>query len=205
MVYCRTVVRWLNRKEVGPSLISGPNSKARATHHSGRQAHHRTPRRSPNRLSNAFVGISGRSYRPQSPPTASLPCGRVQTRVRIPPKAPNTQPKRRAMSARRNRRVSNGHRRRQIRARILAAYDTCAICGKPVDKTLKTPHPMSAEVDELIPISRGGDPYSFTNCRLTHRRCNRLKSDKTDEHARTLLAGRTTPRTSTLPYRTFGL
>lgn len=109
------------------------------------------------------------------------------------------------MSARRNRRVSNGHRRRQIRARILAAYDTCAICGKPVDKTLKTPHPMSAEVDELIPISHGGDPYSFTNCRLTHRRCNRLKSDKTDEHARTLLAGRTTPRTSTLPYRTFGL
>ena len=76
------------------------------------------------------------------------------------------------MSKRRNERVSNGYRRRMLRQRVLAAYDVCAICGKPVDKTLKTPHPMSAEVDELIPVSRGGDPYSFTNCRLTHRRCN---------------------------------
>ncbi len=96
------------------------------------------------------------------------------------------------MSKRRNERVSNGWRRRQLRARVLAAYDVCAICGKPVDKTLKTPHPMSAEVDELIPVSRGGDPYSFTNCRLTHRICNRMKSDKTDEHARALLAGKQT-------------
>ncbi len=109
------------------------------------------------------------------------------------------------MSTRRNARVSNGHRRRQIRARILAAYDTCAICGKPVDKALKTPHPMSAEVDELIPVSRGGDPYSFTNCRLTHRRCNRMKSDKTDDHARALLAGKRTIRSSSLPFKTFGI
>ena len=88
------------------------------------------------------------------------------------------------MSKRRNERVSNGWRRRQLRARVLAAYDVCAICGKPVDKTLKTPHPMSAEVDELIPVSRGGDPYSFTNCRLTHRICNRMKSDKTSAAGR---------------------
>ena len=80
------------------------------------------------------------------------------------------------MSKRRNERVSNGYRRRMLRQRVLAAYDVCAICGKPVDKTLKTPHPMSAEVDELIPVSRGGDPYSFTNCRLTHRICNRMKN-----------------------------
>ena len=47
------------------------------------------------------------------------------------------------MSKRRNERVSNGWRRRQLRARVLAAYDVCAICGKPVDKTLKTPQPKS--------------------------------------------------------------
>ena len=102
------------------------------------------------------------------------------------------------MSKRRNERVSNGWRRRQLRARVLAAYNVCAICGKPVDKTLKTPHPMSAEVDELVPVSRGGDPYSFTNCRLTHRRCNRFKSDKTDEHARALLAGRQEVKASSM-------
>ena len=109
------------------------------------------------------------------------------------------------MSKRRNERVSNGWRRRQLRARVLAAYDVCAICAQPVDKTLKTPHPMSAEVDELIPVSRGGDPYSFANCRLTHRRCNRMKSDKTDEHARALLAGRQEVKSSSMPFKTFGI
>lgn len=83
-----------------------------------------------------------------------------------------------------NPRRSNSHRRNQLRARILSAYDTCYICGKPVDKSLKTPHPLSPEVDEIIPVSRGGDPYSFTNCRLTHRQCNRLKSNHSAAYAR---------------------
>lgn len=95
-----------------------------------------------------------------------------------------------------NPRRRNGWRRSQLRKRVLAAYDVCAICGKPVDKTLKTPHPLSAEVDELIPVSRGGDPLSFGNCRLVHRRCNRLKSNKTDDYARARLAGK--PQTSML-------
>ena len=66
------------------------------------------------------------------------------------------------MNARSNSRRANGHRRDILRRRVLAAYDVCAICGRPVDKTLRSPHPMSAEVDELIPVSRGGDPLSFT-------------------------------------------
>ena len=89
--------------------------------------------------------------------------------------------------------------------KIYATQTVCGICGKPVDKTLKTPHPMSAEVDELIPVSRGGDPYTFANCRLTHRICNRLKSDKTDEHARSLLEGKRTLKASLLPFKTFGI
>ena len=93
-------------------------------------------------------------------------------------------------------RTQNGHRRRQIRARVKAASDTCAICGQPVDKTLTTlrgqhgpnckrpncpgcvPHPMRPEVDEIIPVSRGGNPLDIDNCQLTHRFCNRRKSDK---------------------------
>lgn len=89
------------------------------------------------------------------------------------------------MSKRRSERVRNGYRRRMLRQRVLAAYDVCAICGKPVDKTLKTPHPMSAEVDELVLVSRGGDSYSFANCRLMHRICNRMKSARpTNTHER---------------------
>ena len=98
-----------------------------------------------------------------------------------------------------NPRSANGHRRRQLRARVLAAYDTCAICGQPVDKALRSPHPMSAEVDEIIPVSRGGDPLAWDNVRLTHRRCNRLKSNKSDEYARARIEHRPQPQATSLP------
>lgn len=106
--------------------------------------------------------------------------------------------------SRANPRRTNGHRRNQLRARVLAAHDTCAICGQPIDKTLRTPHPLSPEVDELVPVSRGGDPYSYANCRLVHRRCNRLKSNKTDEYARAQLARRPTPPATSFPLQTSG-
>jgi len=65
------------------------------------------------------------------------------------------------------------------RARILHAQDTCAICGRPVDKQLKYPDPMSPTVDHIIPLSKGGHPSDMGNLQLTHWICNRLKSDKT--------------------------
>ena len=74
-----------------------------------------------------------------------------------------------------NPRYSNGARRRAIRARLLATQDTCALCGRPIDKSLRTPHPMSAEVDEIVPVSRGGDPLDIRNCQLVHRVCNQRK------------------------------
>jgi 5-methylcytosine-specific restriction endonuclease McrA len=64
------------------------------------------------------------------------------------------------------------------RKRILANHDVCAICGGPVDKDLPKYHPMSAEIDHIIPISKGGDPVAIENMQLTHRKCNRDKSDK---------------------------
>lgn len=68
-----------------------------------------------------------------------------------------------------NPRRTNGHRRNQLRRRVLAEENECWICGQPVDKTRKTPDPMSPEVDEIIPVSKGGDPYARANCRLAHR------------------------------------
>ena len=58
---------------------------------------------------------------------------------------------------------------------ILATRTICAICGRPVDKTLKPPHPMSATVDHIIPISRHGHPSDLSNLQLAHRACNRAK------------------------------
>lgn len=72
-----------------------------------------------------------------------------------------------------------GHRSEYERNRqiILKTQDICGICGQPVDKTLKYPDPMSATVDHIIPINRGGHPSSIDNLQLAHFRCNRLKSD----------------------------
>lgn len=101
-----------------------------------------------------------------------------------------------------NPRYRNGWRREQLRKRVLAAYDVCAICGQSVDKTLHTPHPLSAEVDEIIPVSRGGDPLAWDNVRLTHRRCNRLKSNRSDDYARAQLTQTPQPKATSLPLRT---
>ncbi|WP_257616789.1 HNH endonuclease [Bifidobacterium catenulatum] len=37
---------------------------------------------------------------------------------------------------------------------------------------------MSAEVDEIIPVSRGGSATDLRNLEKVHRCCNQLKSDK---------------------------
>ena len=86
-----------------------------------------------------------------------------------------------------NPRRANGHRRDQVRRRVLAEEDLCWLCGDPVDKTLTVvegqhtkgctspdctgcfPHPMSPTVDEIIPVSLGGSPIDRSNCRLAHR------------------------------------
>lgn len=64
---------------------------------------------------------------------------------------------------------------------ILATQSVCGICGKPVDKTLKYPDPMSPTVDHIIPVAKHGDPVSLDNLQLAHRYCNRMKSDKLPE------------------------
>src|SRR5690625_799747 len=64
------------------------------------------------------------------------------------------------------------------RKRIMATQNTCGICGHPVDFSLKTPHPMSATVDHIIPIAKGGHPSDIENLQLAHWTCNRQKSDK---------------------------
>lgn len=61
---------------------------------------------------------------------------------------------------------------------ILATQDICAICGKPVDKSLLPPHPMSASVDHIIPIAKGGHPSDLSNLQLAHRACNRAKGTR---------------------------
>ena len=62
--------------------------------------------------------------------------------------------------------------------RIYATQKVCAICGQPVDFSIKWPEPMSKTIDHIIPVSKGGHPSDINNLQLAHFRCNRLKSDK---------------------------
>lgn len=83
-----------------------------------------------------------------------------------------------------NPRYANGHRRRELRARVLASEHTCAWehCpwpGEPIDKTLDYRDPKAPEVDEIIPVSLGGNPLSRRNTRLLHRWCNQQRGNGT--------------------------
>jgi 5-methylcytosine-specific restriction endonuclease McrA len=69
-------------------------------------------------------------------------------------------------------RYANGHRRRTVRAQVMAEEDNCHICGLPVDKELPPYLPGSPTVDELIPVSKGGSPYDRSNTALAHFGCN---------------------------------
>lgn len=51
----------------------------------------------------------------------------------------------------------------------------CGICQRKVNRRLKAPHPMSASLDHIVPMSLGGD-HLYVNCQLAHHRCNSLKS-----------------------------
>ena len=83
--------------------------------------------------------------------------------------------------ATRNRPDKDGKHRAQFeknRKRIFATQTVCGICGRPVDFSLKYPHPLSPTVDHIIPLAKGGHPSDIDNLQLAHRCCNRQKSDK---------------------------
>lgn len=79
----------------------------------------------------------------------------------------------------------NGKHQLAFRAnkkRIYATQTTCGICGKPVDFSLKFPHPLSACIDHIIPIDRGGHPSDISNLQLAHLTCNRAKATRLLSH-----------------------
>lgn len=48
---------------------------------------------------------------------------------------------------------------------------TCGICSRLVDAALSWPHPMSASLDHVIPMSKGG-PHLPSNAQCAHLICN---------------------------------
>ena len=84
--------------------------------------------------------------------------------------------------------------------KIYATQTVCGICGKPVDFSVKYPHPLSPCIDHIIPISKGGHPSDLDNMQLAHWTCNRQKSDKLVERRAT--KGEETIGNRVLPHST---
>ncbi len=75
-------------------------------------------------------------------------------------------------------RYANGGARRKVRAWLKAQGMPCHICGRAIDYTLPAGHPMSFEVDEIIPVSKGGSPIDRSNVAPAHRICNERRGNK---------------------------
>ena len=92
-----------------------------------------------------------------------------------------------------NPRYANGSKRRELRKSLLRTQSTCALCGKPIDKSLPYLDPMAPEVDEIVPVSKGGSPLDRRNVQLVHRICNQRKGNKMPGSAQKV-AGQPLPR-----------
>lgn len=77
-----------------------------------------------------------------------------------------------------NPRRANGSRRNAISRRLKAGGLPCWICGHPIDPGVPARNPLAFEVDELVPVSRGGDPLNPANCAPAHRCCNEWRAAK---------------------------
>lgn len=82
--------------------------------------------------------------------------------------------------------------RDQHRRAIARTKPPCGICGGEIDYTLKSPDPMSYEVDHVVPLARGGADV-LENKQASHRGCNRAKWHKVADELgpRTFVTDRT--------------
>lgn len=85
-----------------------------------------------------------------------------------------------------NPRRANGNLRTKLRNRMASRGLPCALCGESIDYSLPAGHPMSYELDEILPVSRWeeGGYISAEQCALdpdnhqpAHRICNQRKGN----------------------------
>ena len=94
-----------------------------------------------------------------------------------------------------NPRYANYQKRVNVRRWLRSQGRPCWICqafGKSgyIDYSLPAGHPFSFEVDELVPISKGGSPTARSNLAATHRCCNQWRSNKSVDEVLALARGR---------------
>lgn len=75
-------------------------------------------------------------------------------------------------------RYANGAARRKVRSWLASQGRPCHLCGRPIDYDLPAGDPMSFEVDEIVPVSKGGSPYDRDNVAPAHRICNERRGNR---------------------------
>lgn len=81
---------------------------------------------------------------------------------------------------RRNRPDFDGNERgiyQHNKAILRKTSTVCALCGMPIDKSLRYPNPMSISIDHIIPVALGGRS-TIDNLQATHLICNKEKGKK---------------------------
>lgn len=81
----------------------------------------------------------------------------------------------RRMTGRNHRR---SYRRDVLWRRVRALGQPCWICGLPIPCDAPSKTPLAFELDDLVPVSKGGDPASLSNVAPAHRCCNQWRSDR---------------------------
>lgn len=66
---------------------------------------------------------------------------------------------------------------RKNKAFLKKTCDVCAICGRPIDKSLKFPDNYSFTADHIIPVQKGGRS-TLDNLQPAHLICNKKKGTK---------------------------
>lgn len=74
-------------------------------------------------------------------------------------------------------RRANGTRRTALRREFAASDVPCWLCGMPIPRGVRHTHPYAMELDEVVPVSKGGDPLDRANIRRAHRCCNQWRGD----------------------------
>ena len=80
------------------------------------------------------------------------------------------------MTVTRNTTVRDRHR-----AVIARSKPPCALCGQPIDYTLRYPDPQSYVVDHILPVALYPHlAHDLANKQAAHNVCNREKWDKVE-------------------------
>lgn len=64
------------------------------------------------------------------------------------------------------------HIREKFKKLVFAGEPPCYLCGLDIDYNLPSGLSGSPEMDDIIPVSKGGNPLDRENLRAVHKSCN---------------------------------